>query len=146
MFFITHRGVNGEGYDQDAGQHVHHGDGQEEEVVGPVEVVTLLDDHTEDEVAEEPDDDDAEVEDDIAPAGHLARVRPPRAPVSVLVSVAVSVTLISRIVTHPSTVQDHRTSGVPGLISHPESGLSLVLKLELDILYFTKAFLSSCHL
>ena len=107
---FTHRSVNGKGYDKDAGQHVHHGDGQEEEVMGPVEVVTLLDDHAEDEVAEEPDDDDAEVEDDVAPAGHLARVRPPRAPVSVLVLVTVSVTLIARIVPHSSSMKNHRTS------------------------------------
>ena len=119
---MTHRRVNGEGYDQYAGQHVHHGDGQEEEVMSPVEVVTLLDDHTEDEVAEEPDDDDAEVEDDIAPAGHLAGVRPPRAPVSVLVSVAIAVTLIPRIVAHPPSMEEHCTSRIPRLVSHHDSG------------------------
>ena len=110
--------------------------------MGSVKVLALLDDHTEDEVAEEPDDDDAEVEDDIAPAGHLARVRAPRSPVSVLVSVAVSVTLISRVVAHPSSVEDHRTPGVPGLISHPDYHLSC----NGTILYFTKASLSSSFL
>lgn len=110
--------------------------------MGPVKVLALLDDHAEDEVAEEPDDDDAEVEDDIAPAGHLARVGSPRSPVSVLVCVSVSVTLISRVVSHPSSVEDHRTSGVSGLISHPDYHLSS----NGAILYFMKAVLSSCFL
>ena len=37
-------------------------------MVGSVEVVTLLDDHAEGEVAEEADDDDDQVQDDVAPA------------------------------------------------------------------------------
>ena len=40
-------------------------------MVGSVEVVTLLDDHAEGEVAEEADDDDDQVQDDVAPAAIL---------------------------------------------------------------------------
>ena len=66
--YISHRSIDGEGNDEDASEHVHDGDGEEEEVVGSVEVVTLLDDHAEGEVAEEADDDDDQVQDDVAPA------------------------------------------------------------------------------
>ena len=68
---FSHRSIDGEGNDEDASEHVHDGDGEEEEVVGSVEVVTLLDDHAEGEVAEEADDDDDQVQDDVAPAATL---------------------------------------------------------------------------
>ena len=68
ILYFSHWSIDGEGNDEDASEHVHDGDGEEEEVVGSVEVVTLLDDHAEGEVAEEADDDDDQVQDDVAPA------------------------------------------------------------------------------
>ena len=37
-------------------------------MMGPVEMLAFLDDQTEDEVAEEPEDDDDQIEDDVSPA------------------------------------------------------------------------------
>ena len=37
-------------------------------MMGPVEMLAFLDDQTEDEVAEEPEDDDDQIEDDVPPA------------------------------------------------------------------------------
>ena len=66
-----YRCINSEWNDEDTGQHVHDGDGEEEEVMGSVEVITLLDDVAEDEVAHQTHDQDGEVEDHVTPAWSL---------------------------------------------------------------------------
>jgi hypothetical protein len=61
-------GVHDEWKGEEADEYVHHGNGQEEEVMGAVEVWTFLDDHAEDEIAHERTTKDGQVEDDVAPA------------------------------------------------------------------------------
>ena len=64
---FINRSINGEGNNKNASQHVHHRNGKEEEVMGPVEMVAFLDDDTKDEVAKESNDDDDKIEDHVAP-------------------------------------------------------------------------------
>ena len=65
-------GVDDEGDVEEADEDVHYGDGQEEEMVRSMEMLTFLDDQAEDEVANERHANNGEVEDDVGPAeiGH----------------------------------------------------------------------------
>ena len=67
---IFYRSINGERNNKNTSQHVHHGDGKEEEVMSSMKMVAFLDDDTEDEVAKETNDDDDKVEDHIAPTSN----------------------------------------------------------------------------
>ena len=112
-------GVNSERDDQDTGQHVHDRDGQEEEVMCSVKMVAFLDDVAEDEVADEPDDDDGQVEDDVAPAGSLVRVGSPWSPISVTILVTVAIlTPVPIIVAHTPAMENRSTATVAATPRH----------------------------
>ena len=68
-------GVDDEGDVEEADEDVHDGDGEEEEVMSPVEIWTFLDDQAEEEVAAQRNANNGEVEYDVGPAeiGHQSQ-------------------------------------------------------------------------
>ena len=90
-----------------------------------MEMVTFLDDIAEDEVAHEPDDDDGQVEDDIAPAGGLVGVGSPRATISVPILVTIAVlTPVAIIVANTTTMENRSTATVAATPRHAQIFLS----------------------
>ena len=63
----TYWGINSYWYNKNTSQHIHDCYRKEEKVMCSVEMLAFLDDHAEEEVAKETNEDDDQVQDDIAP-------------------------------------------------------------------------------